>query len=542
MSMTFVWVAFLMVTGALFGLAALSVDIGYSVLQVRAMQNGADAAVMAATKALAGSIAINQSPTVYTLNNGALHAIAVQFASYNRPASLASSDYSPVAVEYIPCPDVAAASANWTFDSDPDIVNEVQGAVTETTLVRVKRQSTATVTVPAPPGTCGLRVFTRVEHHALFASALGYEDVRETARATARIFPSSLSNTFSNIWPITRWICNGADDDINDVSADNPDDCDDEQDSAYCQFDPNNPQACTFWKSNADPGGDFKNYVDFSRFSGFAKAASPSITREQHLGTTPANLWTKTCAEQGPSYCPVNFDPSTPPGSVSGGNNDKNKDVPYWIRNGWKGTLNIDKDACHPEVNATLNTPTLVSEVLDPAKCTNSRLELHSGAGDLGNNIAEAMEDYIRKHKQGTDLYPTVCGTGDAAGNAASPKTVDGVSYPGLKKGDWSSVTVFFWRWGEQDTTNTSNSIALNEQSVLWGYYKDSEGDQTSRLKRIIAKRAANFQFCAGKIEGSQVSGFFVTFLDDAPPACSPSDPNPACYPNSIANSISLVE
>jgi hypothetical protein len=66
--------------------------------------------------------------------------------------------------------------------------------------------------------------------------------------------------------------------------------------------------------------------------------------------------------------------------------------------------------------------------------------------------------------------------------------------------------------------------------------------DQSGDLKRVIIRRAARFQSYVGLIAEKKVSGFCVTFVDDLAPVCLPSDPDPTCYRNSSASSISLVE
>jgi Flp pilus assembly protein TadG len=511
---TTVWVALMIGLGVLFGMAALVTDLGYGMGQVRAMQNGADSGSIAGALLLAGSVApAAGGGIVYIVDNGALHTKVSEFTGYNRPGGLQGATYQ-VAVEYRPCPgqSAPAGDATWTNQSDAGIVAEVGGTAQADTTLRV------------PSWTCAIRVFARVTHGALFSRTMGANSQLETGRATARIFPTAAPNP-GNVWPITRWICNGIDDPattnkdegktLNDVSGDtvngSQDKCDDDDVVATgglpCAQNPD-PAAvlvpCTFWDSNSDPGGDFKHYVDFSRYSGLADAQG--ITRAQMLGG-----WQPSCAVT-PYDCPgLQYDTNHQ------GNNDKINDVPYWIANGSSIGLDLVLTECHsliPPANPTVSDPTVIT---DPAQCHNSRLETFNG--DLGNNIADAMRTYIDNHLAGNDS--SIC------------HDEDGDPLVGADA-DYANVTVFFWRWGEQDTANNNDSIALTNQSRLWGYYGDSIPDQANDLKRVIVQRYTNFRFCRGLVEGSRVRGWFVSYVTSLTPGSGPPSP--------IANTVGLVE
>jgi Putative Flp pilus-assembly TadE/G-like len=510
--MAIVWITLMIGLGVMFGMAALVVDVGYGMIQGRAMQNGADAAVLAGAKLLAGSVSVVSGGGIaYTVNNGVLHTKVESFADYNRPADLdpTRSAY-PLAVEFRACPGQETAAglpgaANFTFRSDPTLVAEVAAAYPSTGGLR---QGSDAVVVPA--WTCGLRVFARETRNALFASAIGFNSEGSTARATARILPTNPPIEVSDVWPVTRWVCNGIDnpattnkdegESVNDVTTDNPDKCDDDQPPCVLSPVGGNLPPCTFWDSNSEPQGSFKSYLDMSRFSDLTTTPN---TRSQHL-----DGWQASCSTS-PYSCPgLQYDTTWP------GTNDKNNDIPYWIRNGWKGKLRIDPTDCVPGINPTLS-PTDRANLLDPTACRNSRLEVVQN-GNLGNNIASAMRDYIDLHKEGTGYAPAYCGNGT--------------------NGDFSTVTVFLWRWGEQDTANNNNSIGLTDQSKLWGYYPDDANPSTNDLKRVIVQRAARFRFCRGLVAGSNVKGFFVSWDVSTPPTCT------TCPPSPTANTISLTE
>jgi hypothetical protein len=221
----------------------------------------------------------------------------------------------------------------------------------------------------------------------------------------------------------------------------------------------------------------------------------------------------------------VDYDPAI--GGGSSGTN-RNNDIPYWVRNGWKGLLRI----VHTE--PVCNDPNAINDTAVPAyaapNCANSRLETLrevQGQGNLGNNIKDAARDYIDLHKAGND--PGLCR--DRSGN----------SFTGTNA-DFADVTVFFWRFGEQDLPRSqtygenNDSMDRYDQSRIWRNAQlDAEGD----LKRIIVHRASNFRFCRGLVgppgNGSAILGFFVAWVDFAQPPTN--DP-----PNAVNNTVSLVE
>src|SRR5688572_10118553 len=98
--MAVVWVTLLFGLGAMFGVLALGIDAGYGMLQVRAMQNGADAGAMAAAKLASGSVVSDGAGgIIFTIPNGTVYEKAREFAFYNHPAGLASSNFEHLAVQ-----------------------------------------------------------------------------------------------------------------------------------------------------------------------------------------------------------------------------------------------------------------------------------------------------------------------------------------------------------------------------------------------------------------------------------------------------------
>jgi hypothetical protein len=559
--MAIIWVTLLIGLGVMFGMASLVTDVGYGMVQGRAMQNGADAGVIAGAKLMSESVAAAEGGgIVYAVSNGALHARVSDFAGDNRPAPLGGATYR-VAVEYRPCPTQSPGAATWTADSDPGIVSEVGGTPQADTSLEV------------PAWTCAIRVFARVTHNGLFSTAIGVGGMGETARATARIFPSTPPTVVGDVWPLTRWLCTGDDDldtknkdegktlDDDLAGDDDPDQCDDDEldtngdgviDLPCRQNVGEGVRPCTFWDANSAPGGSFKNYLDFSRFSGLAKDVG--IKRASML-----EGWADACDELAPDYCApahqydpavTGSDPEAFPGNsdAGGGHNDKLVDVPYWIEHGFKGKVRVDPADCENVVNRTFSGGSPPSLVTDPNQCLNSRPERFNG--DLGNNVSSAIEAYIDAHPGGNG--PDECGYTDPNDSPDPPNNPDN---------DYATVTVALWRWAEQDTEyteiidpvtgevtfDTNDSIALTNQSELWGYYQSNASDfgitsnAKDLVKRVVLARLARFRFCRGFVSedgNSRVRGWFVSWDVSSPPVC-PTEP---CPPSPEANTVVLTD
>src|SRR5262249_1826016 len=152
-----------------------------------------------------------------------------------------------------------------------------------------------------------------------------------------------------------------------------------------------------------------------------------------------------------------------------------------WLAKGWKGQLYLPNET---DPNCT-----------DPSKivqsCPNSRLEMFGG--DLGSNMATAMDSYITNY-----------GTTDPTCNCM------GATGPG-----------FFWPSGGQNINTTTNI------GTVWN------NGNTNQLKRIIVEKVRLFRFNTSTVQSSSVSGYFVGFFTNNPPQSGP--------PSNIANTVTLV-
>jgi hypothetical protein len=284
--MIIVFLALLMGLGVLFGSQAMVVDLGYSMGQQGAMQNGADAGAMAAARLLASSVG-NASPINYVASDNQVHNIAAQFASYNRPGAMTTATFQ-IAVEYLiwngvqPNPCVSASPRIFTRNSNSGLVSEMSGGYN-----------------PAPPdqlgsvpaGTCGVRVVARETHEALFAQVSGHDVMRPTASATARILPAPAPTVLTRVWPVTRWL--GA---------------------PGCTFTLNSAP-CSFWDSHGPPNGNFKLLVDLSRYSSIRSPQAAQLI--------------------------VDYDHDHPGNSAQ-----RQTDLDLWFRYGWHGQLSVADSRC----------------------------------------------------------------------------------------------------------------------------------------------------------------------------------------------------
>lgn len=353
--MKIIFIAMLMATGVMFGTMALVLDLGFDMGQQGAMQNAADAGALAGARLLASSVG-STNPINYVVSDNDVHNAVVQFATYNRvlptpppnptPGPFLSATYE-TAVEYLPWNGSTCVSRN----ADGTIYRT--GTYTaQSTAALVATLGGTVNTLPAsqlgsvPSNTCGLRVWVRMTHSGMFALAgcaatptpvptpgptptpcpVGARQEQESASAAARVFSAPPPTTFSNVWPITRWL--GA---------------------PGCSFALNSPP-CTFWDSQGPPNGPFKLMVDLSRYSNLVY---PNPLRPQHID---------------------DYDHIYP-----GNSTNRQTDLGNWLRNGWNGQLNVADSRC--SVNNTA--------ILQFANCTNSRLEVYNGTlgSNVGDNM-----------------------------------------------------------------------------------------------------------------------------------------------------------
>ncbi len=403
----------------LFGMLALVVDLGLGMVQLRGLQNAADAGSMNGARSMASSVATDASNNVIyvSLTNQSVHDRVLAFVTPNRPATLSSFTYV-MAVQFLDC---SNSSLGFTAASDAGFVAALGGTLL------------ASSTTVVPNNTCSLRVHTQVSYPSLFARVIGQPTQTVTARATARIAPTNPPTTFSGVWPISHWTYN----------------------DSGCTYSVGT--LCTFWDSNSPPGGNFKEAIDMSRYSTLMPG------RNQH--------W-------------VDYDHSW------AGNNGKTVDLPRWLRYGWRGTVFVDEfDTRCQEGTASL-------------ACPNSKLEIYGG--DTGNNMADMMRAYINDpaNLQGTE-------TG---------------------RGNFATIGVFFWRFGEQGI-----NLATDSGGSLWGNSANPLTENPNSIQRIILQKVRGFKFYTSTVSSSNVQGYYVSlFVANGTPRNGP--------PSAVANTVILSD
>ena len=408
---------FALLMTVLLGMLALVVDLGMGMVQLRALQNAADAGSMNGARVMAATVATDSSNNVIyvSLTNQTVHDRVLAFVTPNRLVSLAAFTYT-TAVEFLNC---SSGSLGFTNASDATLVSSLGGT----------RLGSTTTTVPN--NTCSLRVHTRVNFPSFFAGIIGVDNQTVGARATARIAPTSPPTTITGVWPISRWVYN----------------------DPGCTYSVGT--LCTFWDSNPPPGGDFKEAIDLSRYS---QMVYPGTLRNQH--------W-------------VDYDHRWP------GNGGKTVDLPEWLRYGWQGKMFVD------ETDPRCQTADLA--------CPNSKFEIYGG--NTGNNMADMMRAYINDptYLEGTDPV----------------------------RGNYATVTVFFWRYGEQEPF-------VNNVGTLWGNSANPLTENPNNIRRVILQKVRRFRFYTSTVDSSAVRGYFVSFFNEGTPQNGP--------PSAVANTVILTD
>lgn len=476
--MIIVLIALMMALGVLFGSQALVVDLGYGMGEQGAMQNAADAGSMAAAKLMAGSVAINSSGSaVYVVSDNQIYQRALSLATPNFVGSFNSTTHA-VAVQYVACPSQSDGRPNFAAQSDSGLVTDlVNAGLAPSGSTQLSTSLASDLSLGSAPDwnwstpICMVRVWTRESHNPLFASTFSTPPAeQELAKATARVYPTTPPTDISDTWPITHWLY-----------SDTP-----------CAFSPGS--LCTFWSSNAAPGGSFKEVTNFSRYSQLAISAGIP-NRPALFGQLTSAAWSNVLSGT-PLYCPSSsttpcWDPTYP------GNNAKNVDVPNWVSNGWRGHLYVNES----DTNCA-NSATILQY------CQNSRVELYGG--DMGNNIGTAMDNYIDGHSEGID--PS-CNC------------------------NFATLPVFFWRYGEQGINETCPSppgTCVVDQGTIWGASGNPNKENANNLQRAILQEARRFRFNTQTATSSSVQGFYVSFYSSNPPIDGP--------PSGVADTIGLVD
>jgi Flp pilus assembly protein TadG len=266
-----------------FGILGLVVDFGFVMIERRKQQNAADSAALGVARLLAGSVGIDSGGNVNYVDqtDTTVMTLAQSLAGGNWPGSGATRGLT---IEYLDCNGNLIRAA-------------VAGA---STLI--------------PQTTCRVRATGTSSRSTFFIHVLNpsLASTTASARATARIAPTSAPTGRGGAWPITRW-------------KNYPG-------SVPCWFDFFTP--CVFWSNNGGSEdtsiGSWKEKLYPSRYSRFDCSGAPT-----------AQLLTA-------------FDPARQ-GQHCGNSGAQMDDMEYWLRYGFNGTIGLnDRIEVHPGgVNGT---------------------------------------------------------------------------------------------------------------------------------------------------------------------------------------------
>lgn len=253
-----------------FGILGLVVDLGFLMVHRRQQQNAADAAAMGVARLLAGSVGIDAGGAVNFVDQS-------DTTVTNRAQSLANGNWlgpasaRSLTVEYLDC------NGN------------------------VIRAASAGTNTAVPSSTCRVRATGSSTVNSFFIRAADPARTNSvaSARATARIAPTSPPNGVSGLWPIARWI-------------DHP------TNGGVCAYVYGVP--CVFWSNNGGSEdtsiGSFKEKLFFSRYSQCV-----------YFGPPTAQLITA-------------WDPNRP-GQECASSAVQQADMEYWFRNGFGGRISV---------------------------------------------------------------------------------------------------------------------------------------------------------------------------------------------------------
>jgi hypothetical protein len=488
-----VLLALLMGLGVLFGSQALVVDLGYGMGQHGAMQNAADAGALAAGRLMAGSVSLDASNRpVYALSDNQVFERAAAFAGPNFTGQWVVLARNPTAADATG----RLLGTHWlnTLTGDEFELTRTSPSSPPAWTPPAATHQIAVQYLPCPGQADGTPNFSASSNAGLvaeIASQAGIVGTRQTAaRADNPGIGSAPDWSWSNpicmlrVWmreshpPLLASAIGRTADEralaqatVRIAPTTPPSVFSDVWPITHYD-DPNNPDpACAFemngcalpfWDSHGV--GNFKMLVDMSRYSGLTTPNRDQLFCSGLPGVPVPGL-TSPC-----------YDTTWP------GSNDKRVDPPHWLANGWRGQLYLPNE--------------LDSRCTDPARvvqeCPNSRFEVFGG--DLGSDMAEGMRAYLAAHTDGIDPRCT-CPSG--------------------------TVTVFFWRFGEQNINQTTN------RGTVWN------GGNGNSIQRVIAQKVRRFRFNNSTIQSSSISGYFVGFYTNSPPQDGP--------PNNVANTVALV-
>lgn len=375
-------ILFALMLAAMIGIVALAVDVGYAYAERRFLQNGADAATMAAAILLAEEAKVSvdcpsppwpigtTSCIAFSATQGMVYKRAKDYiiAAENRGPVPPGVTYPPFTVEY------------HRYLSDTWVVG---GGETSAELV--------------PPDTDKVRVRQSADWDSWFARVVGVTRMNAAATATARIAGVILNEPPPGpTWPMVRRRSKI------DLKQAPHDPASVTVDDAYIFW---SKQVCQ--KKNDDCGSEFKAVIDLSDTSAFG-----GQTRDQPITEPMSGIYSPDMScNQVPNCTGGSWD--------SSGSNDKQLDLPNWAYRGFLGRLSLSTEwgsgtcpstsvpsPCDLPDDAAFHSPAYNLPTPDPQWQADYGLSQFPAkgdwveifVGDLGDNTASALKAFVDEH------------------------------------------------------------------------------------------------------------------------------------------------
>ncbi len=456
-----VLVMFALLIVVLIGIVALSIDLGITYSQRRAMQNAADAAALGGAYQLAGAVGSSSSGgIVFSVADQDVRATVQSYINKNK-------GWQPAAASYqLPASNPCGASAGSYCLQYLDVNGNV-----------IANSPTSNGAVPS--NTSMVRVATGVNFSTLFAPLIGVNKMTATARATAQISPAQKPQYPEGpTWPMTRW------DQGTGITAPAA--------NQKC------PQPAVFWAGsssyNTGVTGQWKELIYFGRKSAYDNTTSSGITSNHD------QLITQYGSGTYPNGQPVDPYAGNPPANLTG--QDVQSQLEYWFKYGWNGKL-------HPGTYLAPPGPSQGGGNAEPGAWTPGGAygdKVETIQGNMGNNMSAAMQYFVEHHVAGADTC------GDLAG-------LQPVNYAIVPMYLWNPSSAETWvSNGNPPYFKQSNSNINRVTLKRWVYFKfyDSVQSFPNGSGGGCGGQASG---------NSVICGYFVSDPVDGPPTGGSSSP-----------------
>ncbi len=460
-------VLFALLSVVLIGFIALGIDLGMAYSQRRFMQNAVDAAALAATNQLANNLqGTSDGSWTFLVKDQNIRDTVKRYIDAN-------SGITPPGASY---------GAAGSCSSGPFCIEYLN--VNKSLL-----DKSPTSNGQVPSGTAIVRVSVKRTYSTFLATVLGRNKMSVGATAAARIFPVSKPQyPPTGVWPMTRKYTG----------------------NALTEFPTNGacPPPVVFWSPN-DSGstvGDFKGLFYVGKYSAYVQEKNYDPSKKV-AGTIPnhVQMITEFISDNNDPY----GDTEGPPANLNG--SDVHDSLVQWFRNGLSIKLTAGSYLTPPsDANDEPTTPSYSGKLSSWQINRNSTYAAYGDkveviTGNLGNNISDAMKEYVHNHVVGKDS----CG------------------------GNYALVAVYLW-----DKAETFQSSKSSTQRGKFVTLTGSGGDVNRvslrdwRIYRFYDPYQPNASSYPVQsfTNSSEIRGYFPSVSVNAPPQSG----NPSPFQNTV--------